>query len=75
MPDFLLEIGCEEIPARMIDDASSELRERVERLLQRERLSPAGAVSYLDTPRAWQSWQQEFLLLNRMSRSKSPAPR
>ncbi len=51
MPDFLLEIGCEEIPARMIDDASSELRERVERLLQRERLSPAGAVSYLDTPR------------------------
>ena len=31
MPDFLLEIGCEEIPARMIDAASEELRERVER--------------------------------------------
>ena len=29
MPDFLLEIGCEEIPARMIDAASSELRERL----------------------------------------------
>ena len=29
MPDFLLEIGCEEIPARMIDAASLELRERV----------------------------------------------
>ena len=30
MPDFLLEIGCEEIPARMIDGAVRELRERVE---------------------------------------------
>ncbi len=51
MPDFLLEIGCEEIPARMIDAASSELRDRVHTLLQRERLSPAGVISYLDTPR------------------------
>ena len=39
MPDFLLEIGCEEIPARMIAAASQELRERVETLLSRERLS------------------------------------
>ena len=30
MPDFLLEIGCEEIPARMIDAASEELLRRVE---------------------------------------------
>jgi len=51
MPDFLLEIGCEEIPARMIDAASRELRERLNTLLQRERLEPAGAISYLDTPR------------------------
>jgi glycyl-tRNA synthetase beta chain len=51
MPDFLLEIGCEEIPARMIDAASLELRERLSTLLQRERLEPAGAISYLDTPR------------------------
>src|SRR4029077_20024619 len=51
MPDFLLEIGCEEIPARMIDAASLELRERVQKLLERERLSPKGAISYLDTPR------------------------
>src|SRR6266571_4618595 len=28
MPDFLLEIGCEEIPARMIADAASELAQR-----------------------------------------------
>src|SRR5271156_693151 len=51
MPDFLLEIGCEEIPARMIDAASRELRERLHALLQRERLEPAGATSHLDTPR------------------------
>ncbi len=51
MPDFLLEIGCEEIPARMIDSASLELRERLNTLLRRERLEPAGAVSSLDTPR------------------------
>jgi glycyl-tRNA synthetase beta chain len=51
MPDFLLEIGCEEIPARMIDAASRELRERLGALLQRERLEPAGAISHLDTPR------------------------
>ena len=51
MADFLLEIGCEEIPARMIEGASRELRERVSALLQRERLEPAGAISSLDTPR------------------------
>jgi glycyl-tRNA synthetase beta chain len=50
MPDFLLEIGCEEIPARMIDAASRELRERVETLLIRERLS-GGEVTHFDTPR------------------------
>jgi glycyl-tRNA synthetase beta chain len=51
MPDFLLEIGCEEIPARMIDAASLELRERVHKLLERERLSATGAISNLDSPR------------------------
>src|SRR5271156_752368 len=50
MPDFLLEIGCEEIPARMIDSASQELRERVSALLSRERLPP-NEVTYFDTPR------------------------
>ena len=51
MPDFLLEIGCEEISARMIDATSLELRERLNTLLQRERLEPAEAISHLDTPR------------------------
>jgi glycyl-tRNA synthetase beta chain len=50
MPDFLLEIGCEEIPARMIDAASAELRERVSALLTRERLA-GGEISTLETPR------------------------
>ncbi len=51
MPDFLLEIGCEEIPARMIAGASRELRERVGALLERERLAPSGVLNGLDTPR------------------------
>jgi glycyl-tRNA synthetase beta chain len=50
MPDFLLEIGCEEIPARMIDAASQELRERVAALLSRERLSGAEITGF-ETPR------------------------
>jgi glycyl-tRNA synthetase beta chain len=50
MPDFLLEIGCEEIPARMICAASRELRERTAALLNRERLSAAEIASF-DTPR------------------------
>ena len=50
MSDFLLEIGCEEIPARMIAAASQELRERVGALLSRERLS-AGEIACFDTPR------------------------
>jgi len=50
MPDFLLEIGCEEIPARMIDAASAELEKRVADLLKRERLE-ASSVTRYDTPR------------------------
>jgi len=51
MPDFLLELGCEEIPARMIGAASQELRERLTTLLQRERLEPTRSITYLDSPR------------------------
>jgi len=51
MPDFLLEIGCEEIPARMIDAGAQELRERVGKMLERERLASVGAVTGFDTPR------------------------
>jgi len=45
MPDLLLEIGCEEIPARMIDAASVELATRVGELLAREALFQAAASS------------------------------
>ena len=51
MPDFLLEIGCEEIPARMIDAAQADLATRVGELLARESLGSAAAVSALSTPR------------------------
>ena len=52
MPDFLLEIGCEEIPARMIDAAQSELTVRVGELLEREALGlPAGVSAPVTTPR------------------------
>ena len=50
MADFLLEIGCEEIPARMIEAASADLRDRVSKLLEQEHLS-AQEVSCFDTPR------------------------
>ena len=51
MPDFLLEIGCEEIPARMIEAGAADLQDRVGKLLERERLAPAHGLSGFDTPR------------------------
>ncbi|HLY42611.1 MAG TPA: glycine--tRNA ligase subunit beta, partial [Terracidiphilus sp.] len=52
MPDFLLEIGLEEVPARMIAGAEAELGRRVTELLTRERLLNADAkVSTFSTPR------------------------
>jgi glycyl-tRNA synthetase beta chain len=51
MADFLLEIGTEEIPARMIAAAQGELHRRVSDLLLRERLAASGEVSGFDTPR------------------------
>ena len=51
MPDFLLEIGCEEIPARMIDGARQELARRVGDLLSRERLAESAVLEPYSTPR------------------------
>jgi glycyl-tRNA synthetase beta chain len=51
MPDFLLEIGTEEIPARMIDAAQAELTQRVSDVLVRERLVDTADVTPLSTPR------------------------
>jgi glycyl-tRNA synthetase beta chain len=51
MATLLIEIGCEEIPARMIDGAREELAKRVSDLLARERLSSNGSVQAFSTPR------------------------
>jgi glycyl-tRNA synthetase beta chain len=58
MADFLLEIGCEEIPARMIDGAREELASRVGKLFISEGLfetaaldAPGDQVELFSTPR------------------------
>jgi glycyl-tRNA synthetase beta chain len=51
MRDFLLEIGTEEIPARMIAAAQEELQRRVGDLLKRERLVAEAKLAAFDTPR------------------------
>ena len=52
MSDFLLEIGLEEVPARMIAGAEAELGKRVNDLLTRERLlGPAVKLTTYSTPR------------------------
>jgi glycyl-tRNA synthetase beta chain len=52
MPDFLFEIGLEEVPARMIAGAEAELGKRVRDLLTRERLLDEGAkLATYSTPR------------------------
>jgi glycyl-tRNA synthetase beta chain len=52
MTDFLLEIGLDEIPARMIAGAEAELGRRVNDLLTRERLLADGAkLTTYSTPR------------------------
>ncbi|HUX45520.1 MAG TPA: glycine--tRNA ligase subunit beta [Terracidiphilus sp.] len=52
MANFLLEIGLEEVPARMIGGAEAELGRRVSDLLTRERLLTAEAkVTTYSTPR------------------------
>ena len=52
MTDFLLEIGLDEVPARMIAGAEAELGRRVNDLLTRERLLASGAkLTTYSTPR------------------------
>ena len=51
MANFLLEIGTEEIPARMIASAAEELTSRVRDLLAREHLAEVAAVESFSTPR------------------------
>ncbi len=53
MPDFLLEIGLEEIPARMIAAGEAELLRRTVSLLERERLLAPGTVINEDKARSF----------------------
>lgn len=52
MPDFLLEIGCEEIPARMLAEAEAVLGARVAKLLVDQKLAAGSAkTATYSTPR------------------------
>ena len=51
MSDFLLEIGTEEIPARMIATATDELQRRIAELVTRERLSATASIEAYSSPR------------------------
>ena len=52
MAELLLEVGLEEIPARMIADAQAELARRIEALLGRQRLLEAATtITSYSTPR------------------------
>jgi len=63
MSDFLLEIGLEEVPARMIAGAEAELGRRVNDLLTRERLLGTGAkVTTYSTPRRLAVLVEDLLL-------------
>jgi len=51
MADFLLEIGTEEIPARMIGSATEELTRRVREFVEREHLADSPECESFSTPR------------------------
>jgi glycyl-tRNA synthetase beta chain len=52
MAELLLEVGLEEVPARMIADAQAELARRIEALLGRQRLLEAATtITSYSTPR------------------------
>jgi len=51
MPDFLLEIGCEEIPARMLSGAQNDLQFAIAKLLADQKLSEGSEVTSYSTPR------------------------
>jgi glycyl-tRNA synthetase beta chain len=75
MSDFLLEIGLEEVPARMIASAEAELGRRVNDLLTRERLlGPAAAVTTYSTPRRLAVLVQDALARQADTEEKMTGP-
>lgn len=63
--DLLLEIGCEEIPARFISEALKQLREKAEKLLSEHYLSFEDVFTY-GTPR------RLVLLVKRLAEEQPP---
>jgi glycyl-tRNA synthetase beta chain len=60
MAEFLFEIGLEEVPARMIAGAQTELEQRVVKMLERERLVRSGAAAKsFATPRRLAVWVKD----------------
>jgi len=49
--DFLLEVGCEEVPAGMIARAAEELQVTLDKFLTTENLAEVGSVEALGAPR------------------------
>jgi len=75
MADFLLEIGLDEIPARMIAGAEAELGKRVKELLERERLLGAAAeVKTYSTPRRMAVLVEDVLAAQTDSEEKLTGP-
>jgi len=75
MADFLLEIGLDEVPARMIAGAEAELGRRVNELLARERLlGPGGKVTTYSTPRRLAVVVEDVLAAQADSEEKLTGP-
>jgi glycyl-tRNA synthetase beta chain len=75
MADFLLEIGLDEIPARMIAGAEAELGKRVKELLERERLlGPAAEVKTYSTPRRLAVLVEDVLAAQADTEEKQTGP-
>jgi glycyl-tRNA synthetase beta chain len=52
MPELLVEVGCEELPAWAVEDGAEALRAAIEARLEAARLPAAGFQTYA-TPRRW----------------------
>ena len=75
MSDYLLEIGLDEMPARMIAQAEAELGKRLADLLTRERLlGPGAKVTTYSTPRRLAVLVEDVLAAQADSEEKLTGP-
>jgi len=73
MPELLLEIGTEEIPARFLKEAVLQLKEKAEEIFSRERLDFSSAQSFA-TPRRLVLWVEELSEKQKSKPAKSKNP-